>query len=76
MPAEPEEEKPHRKEVKEAHREKAHLDRVYVDATSPFEIPSHEGHRYAIGFVDGFSGYGWVYMVATLNTWLLHSSVS
>ena len=41
------------------------LEIVHTDVLGPLHIPSVDGYRYAIGFIDSFSRYSTVYMMRT-----------
>lgn len=39
------------------------LDIVYADVWGPASVPSIEGHRYFVNFVDGFSRMNWIFPI-------------
>jgi hypothetical protein len=47
--------------VKAIPKETVPLHRVYSDLAGPFPRSTLNGHTYLINFVDGCSGYSWVY---------------
>ena len=42
-------------------RDKESMYRVYSDVAGPLPPSTIHGFTYLVNFVDGFSGYGWVY---------------
>ena len=39
------------------------LELIHTDICGPFPIASWNGHRYFITFINGYSGYGYLYLI-------------